>query len=246
MKNLEKKLAEIKISTGGYQAKDIDPLVDLTLLKSNATATEIKEIYNTATHKGMAAICLFPQNYASLHEKININKATVVNFPSGNATVNQVIADIDYAINTYSIDEIDYVFPYAEYLQHSKKIALQHCKESYKICLKYNKKLKVIIETGALPSLDCIYTLSREIIDIGCDFIKTSTGKIDKGASIDAAFAISSAIKDSQSNCGIKVSGGIRTYQSAEEYIKLCEYVLDKKANASWMRIGSSGLSVNV
>ena len=58
-----------------------------------------------------------------------------------------------------------------------------------------------------------------------------------------AAFAILAAITDMQSDCGIKVSGGIRTFAKAREFIELATHMRQLEIDKHWFRIGSSGLS---
>ena len=70
--------------------------------------------------------------------------------------------------------------------------------------------------------------------------LKTSTGKITPGASLQAVFVMLSAIKDSQSGCGIKISGGIKTLAQASVYIHLSEHMLEKNVGKNWFRIGAS------
>lgn len=243
MQPLESELAKLQISLGSFESTDIYPLVDLTLLRKDASIDEIKQTYKNAISNNVATICIYPEHYKLLPKKCQTRKATVVNFPSGELSSTTVIAEIDNAINSYNIDEIDYVFPYLAYLESNQTKALQHCQESINICQKYNKNFKVIIESGKFPDMESIYNLSRKLADIGCNFIKTSTGKINKGATPEAAFAILSAIRDSGTDCGIKVSGGIRTFKTAQEYIKLSEHVLGKSASANWFRVGASKLS---
>lgn len=245
MQPLEKELAKLQLNLGTYSPEDIYPILDLTKLKKDATEDEIRQTYKAATNYNMAAICIYPEHYKFIPDDCKIQRATVVNFPNGDLSSTAVIAEIDKAINLYNIDEIDYVFPYQDYLGDKQNKAIQHCQESIKICQKYNKTFKVIIESGAFPDIESIYNLSQKLINSGCDFIKTSTGKINKGASPESAFAILSAIKDSGSSCGIKVSGGIRSFKAAQEYIKLAEHVLGKTVRANWFRIGTSGLVNN-
>ncbi len=93
-----------------------------------------------------------------------------------------------------------------------------------------------------MPSLEFIYDLSTEIINKGCDFLKTSTGKIAQGATPSAAFAMLKAIKESKTSCGLKVSGGIKQPEQAFIYMALASHLLDRDLDKSWFRIGASSL----
>ena len=85
--------------------------------------------------------------------------------------------------------------------------------------------------------------MSSKIISVGCDFLKTSTGKIKQGATPGAAFGMLSAIKTSNQRIGLKVSGGIRTTDDARQYISLAEQVMKRPVDKSWFRIGASSLA---
>ena len=128
------------------------------------------------------------------------------------------------------------------YLAGNQDLALSNCHEIYQLCKQHKLTFKVILETGALPSVESIYDLSVAIIDKGCDFLKTSTGKITTGASIPAAFSILAAIVDHDAPCGIKVSGGIKTIEQAFNYMRLAQSMLDRKLDSSWFRLGASSL----
>ena len=74
------------------------------------------------------------------------------------------------------------------------------------------------------------------------DFLKTSTGKIATGATIPAAVAMLLAISDSNTPCGIKFSGGIKTKEQASLYMRLAEHMRGVTTNKQWFRFGMSQL----
>ncbi|WP_133129301.1 deoxyribose-phosphate aldolase [Legionella yabuuchiae] len=222
--------------------QEILQLIDLTLLSNTATEEDILHLQHTGSNLDVASICILPNHLSSLSYPRPFKTATVINFPTGNNPQNEVEQSILQVINQYKIDEIDYVFPYQNYVNGNKELALSLCKRNYQLCKQHNITFKVILETGALPSAEYIYTLSREVIRQGCDFIKTSTGKIAVGATIESAFAMLQAIKDSELLCGFKASGGIKTKAQALEYIHLAECVLNRSISNDWFRLGASNL----
>ncbi|MDP3704638.1 MAG: deoxyribose-phosphate aldolase [Legionellaceae bacterium] len=217
-------------------------LVDLTLLNETASMTDIDNLVTKAVQNQVAAICVYPHHLTTIPNISTLKRATVANFPTGNQSNDRVLANIHDAITQYHADEIDYVFPYQIYLAGQTSDALAACHTAYQLCKQHQRTFKVIMETGAFPSSELIYQLSLELIHQGCDFLKTSTGKITTGATIPAAFAILSAIHDTQSSCGIKISGGIKTYDQARQYVSLAQHVLGLDAKKDWFRIGTSGL----
>ncbi len=219
-------------------------LTDLTLLDEKASTEALKQLVTNALTYRVAAVCVYPQHLSSI--PTSLQRATVLNFPTGNESQQTILQTLTEIIQHNSADEIDYVFPYQAYLAGRTDDALAATTEIAQYCQINQKKLKIILETGAFASTDHLYTLSLALINIGCDFLKTSTGKIETGATLEAATAMLSAICDShKKNTGIKISGGIRTLEQAQSYIDLAEKTLQKPATASWFRIGTSGFKTN-
>jgi deoxyribose-phosphate aldolase len=225
--------------------ENIFNLIDLTLLDSAAPPDAIETLVFKGTQHHVAAFCVFPNHLDFIPESVTTRRATVVNFPSGNEPHPQVLQAIEHIASHHRIDEMDYVFPWQTYLNGDKTYALSCAAEAFELCKRHGLLFKVILETGALPSTDLIYQLSLDAINKGCDFLKTSTGKIHTGATLPAAKAMLSAILDSGKNCGIKLSGGIRSLEQAGSYIQLAEGMLNKPVSSSWFRLGTSSLLGN-
>ena len=243
--SLEEKLITLLASnhsTNNLTWEEVAPFIDLTLLNEKATTIEIADIIATAQQEKVAAICVLPKHIDLISGAIlnAIKRATVINFPTGEEAHEAVLRAIEAIITHHQADEIDYVFPYQTYLSGQQALALSRCAEVYQQCKQNNITFKVILETGALPSLDVIYRMSLDVIHSGCDFLKTSTGKIAQGASIPAAFALLSAIVDSKASCGIKISGGIRTLGQADAYLCLAKSMRGIALDSHWFRIGAS------
>ena len=233
--------SKIKESTSPA-VDEILSLIDLTRLDAAASPMEINALATKAHEHHTAAICIFPDQLKQVSSENPIKRATVMNFPGGDEPTDRVIKNINKALQGSRLDEVDYVFPYRAYLSGNQNQALADYKAVYDHCKAHHLTFKVILETGALPSNEIIYELSTSILHLGCDFIKTSTGKIENGATIPAVFSILSAILDTNIPAGIKVSGGVKTTEQAYTYIRLAEYMLNKKVNNQWFRLGASGL----
>lgn len=217
-------------------------LTDLTLLDAQAGADDIAALTIKGAQHDVAALCILPQHLDLIPTTQPITRATVVNFPTGNEPHPLVLQAIENIATHHQIDEIDYVFPYKAYLAGDSVHALSCCAEAYQQCKQRGLLFKVILETGALPSPEIIYQLSLDVINGGCDFLKTSTGKITTGATLPAATAMLSAIIDSKTTCGIKLSGGIRTIEQALSYMHLAEEMMGIPVDKRWFRFGMSGL----
>ena len=95
---------------------------------------------------------------------------------------------------------------------------------------KENVTLKVIIETCYLTDDEKV-KVCQIILDLGCDFVKTSTGFGDYGAKVEDVKLLRKIVGNQM---GVKAAGGIRTYEDALKMI-----------NAGASRLGaSSGIKI--
>lgn len=228
--------------------KKIISLIDLTSLNDTDDEIVIDKLCSKAiTPLGpVAAVCVYPQFVRQAKTKLlntAVKVATVANFPRGNATQSMVLAEIERAV-TEGADEVDVVIPYQAYLVNRAESVqgfLHACKQACR-----SAKLKVILETGVLQSVELIEQASQAAIQAGADFLKTSTGKVAVGATLEAAATMLLAIKNSRAegrSVGFKASGGIRTPEQAASYIKLAELILGENwISPATFRFGASGL----
>ncbi|CEG56802.1 2-deoxyribose-5-phosphate aldolase [Legionella fallonii] len=230
-----------RVSLSEITADQLIRTMDLTLLKENATVNELHHLKNLAQLHPVAAVCIYTYYLNQFKLESTTNLATVINFPTGNASIEDCINEINTA-RELGFKEIDYVFPYQIYLRENKKEALNHGSIIAEYCKQHGLTLKIILETGAFPEMQSIYQLCIELLNFHCDFLKTSTGKINQGASLPALIAILSAIQDSGKKCGVKVSGGIKTPEQARNFAYLAELIMHKKISKDWFRIGASSL----
>jgi deoxyribose-phosphate aldolase len=221
--------------------------LDLTSLNDNDTPDAIRELCQLAkTPLGhVAAVCVFPSFVRlakDLLKDTDIQVATVVNFPTGNEALDEVVEQTKLALFD-GADEIDVVFPYQYYLQGDKEYAINLIRAVKETC--GNKLLKVILESGTFSSLETLCTASEDAIKAGADFLKTSTGKILQGATPEAVDVMLRVIKTLQAKqvVGIKISGGVRTTEDAENYIHQVEKIMGNDwISQRTFRIGASGL----
>lgn len=228
-------------------AKQILSLIDLTSLNDNDNIDSIINLTKnaTSTYGNVAAICIYSRFISSaqkLLQKTNpkIKIATVCNFPHGSDDVDQALYEVSLALKR-GTDEIDIVFPYHELMQGKSKIGFDLINQAKKLCV--NKTLKVIIESGILKTENLIELASRISIEAGSDFIKTSTGKVPINATLDAASIMLNTIKNNNSKCGFKASGGIKTVTDATKYLDLASQIMGSTwINSHTFRFGASGL----
>lgn len=203
-------------------------------------------------YKNVAAICVY-SNFAEV-VKTNLDVpgvdiAVVAGcFPSSQTFTAVKVADVALAV-AGGANEVDIVFNLGMFRDENyadltdEIIELKHTAK--------DAKLKVILETGALKTAEKIRNASILSLWSEADFLKTSTGKIYPGASLEAAYVMCSCIKEyyelTGRKVGFKASGGVRTVEEA-----LCYYTLVKEVlGEEWLcqdlfRIGASSLANNV
>jgi len=222
-------------------------LIDLTDLSDAHAPDGIDELCRRAREHGTAAVCVWPEFVARCAELLSgsdVRVATVVNFPSGDEPVDDVVAMTSAALAD-GADDIDLVLPYRAFLDGDADRAGAMV-AAISALVEPPRLLKVILESGAYPGADSVGSAAHLAIANGADFVKTSTGKIAEGASLDAARAmldeIAAAAEDGRT-VGLKPSGGIRSFDDAMAYLDLADGVMGEGwATSSTFRYGASGV----
>ena len=197
----------------------------------------------------VAAVCVYPRFVAVTKktlENSDIKVASVAGaFPHGQLPIHLKVEEVKYAIGE-GADEIDMVLSRGALLAGEENIVRDEVSVMKEAC--QGKTLKVILETGELLSSTLIEKASQLAIDGGADFIKTSTGKIGVGATLEAAETmlnvIAQNVKKSGKKIGFKAAGGISTPEEALAYAELAKKILgDDFINNQTFRIGASRLT---
>lgn len=203
---------------------EINKYIDHTNLKPDCKESDIIKLCSEANYYKFKSVCVNPQ-YVSLAYNLlkdtDVLVCTVVGFPLGqNITeikayeatlaIRDGASEIDMVVNVSKIKDNDY-----DYIRNEIKALVEVCN---------GLTLKVIIETSLLTD-DEIYKVSKVIKESGAQFVKTSTGFLGRGASVNDIKIIKEAVGDFD----IKASGGIKSYKDCIDLI-----------NAGATRIGSS------
>ena len=216
----------------------------------NFTET-VNDFEGSSDVDNVAAICVFPNFVETVKEALtaNVNIASVAGgFPSSQTFTEVKIAETGLAVAS-GADEIDIVLNLGYFLEENYEDVCEEIDEIKNACRE--AKLKVILETGALKSAKNIMKASILALYSGADFIKTSTGKVYEGATLEAAYVMCTAIKEynqkTGNKAGFKASGGISTTEDAVKYYTIVKEVLgDEYLNKEYFRIGASRLANNL
>ena len=224
--------------------------LDLTELGDAATEEATLALVDKATngHGSSAAVCIWPRFVAAARNRLGnaspVRIATVVNFPSGDLPVGEVVAETSRAV-TDGADEIDLVIPWKAFAAGDEQAVRTMIRAV--TAAPAPVTLKTILETGELKDPALIARASDIALEEQADFIKTSTGKVAVNATLEAARIMLEAIRRSGQKAGFKPAGGIRTVDDARTYFALCEEIM----GPGWVapetfRFGASGLLADI
>jgi deoxyribose-phosphate aldolase len=221
-------------------------LLDLTSLNDDDTAQVVKDLCARAVQPmgHAAAVCVWPRFVKTAVQALEgrgVHVAGVANFPDGSDDIGLALSDCARILDGGG-DEVDLVFPYRRWIMGERDICIDMMSTMRQACAD-QARLKIIIESGELPSDELIRSASIAALDCGADFIKTSTGKVPTNATLEAARIMLEAIRDSGKDAGFKAAGGIKDVAKAGEYIALAKEIMGEGwVNPDHLRFGASGL----
>lgn len=196
---------------------NINSYIDHTILKPTTTLAEVEKLCSEAIQYNFAAVCippLFVTKAKDLVKDSQVKVATVIGFPFGYNAIEAKVAEIVLAM-VDGADELDMVINISAIKNNDWSFIAGEINTIMPIVKSKDKTIKVIIESGILTDDEII-----KCCDIygmaGVDYVKTSTGYAEKGASIHAVKLIRAHLADSVK---IKASGGIKSYAFAKELI---------------------------
>jgi len=191
--------------------------IDHTILKPSTTLADIEKVCNEAIEYGFAAVCIppyFVKDAAQILSGAQPALATVIGFPFGYSHYQAKAEEAKLAIGD-GARELDLVMNIAAF-KSNDMAWLEKEIETISALTSSNKVLlKVIIESGILSREEIIKccTLYRHF---PVDFLKTSTGYAEKGASVEAVQVMRANLPP---HIHIKASGGIKTFEFAKELV---------------------------
>lgn len=200
-------------------------------------------------YKNVASICVYSNFAEVVRANLEVSDVNIAvcsaNFPSSQGHIETKVAETALAMQD-GADEVDVVMNLGYFVDGAYE---ELCDEIAELKATIgDNHLKVILETGALKTAENIKRASILSMYSGADFIKTSTGKIYPGASLEAAYVMCSCIKEYFDKHGImvgfKASGGIRTTEDAVKYYTIVKEVLGEAwLDNAYFRIGASSLA---
>ena len=231
--------------------------VELTTLKTTDSEESVlaftekvnkfEDAYPTLPH--VATICVYPCYAKIVSQSLEVEGVEVAcvsgSFPSSQALIEVKTVETALALKD-GATEIDIVMSVGKYLSGDYETLCDEIGELKAIC--GDHKMKVILETGLLPSASDIKKASLLAMYAGADYIKTSTGKEKPAATPEAAYVMCQAIKAYYNKTGIQIgfkpAGGLNTVHDALVYYTIVKEVLGEKwLTNQWLRLGTSRLA---
>jgi deoxyribose-phosphate aldolase len=194
-------------------AHDWASLVDHTLLKPEASESDIKKLCNEAIEFGFASVCVNPawvKRAAEFLKGSNIPVCTVIGFPLG-ATLPDVKAYEARRAIFNGAREVDMVINIGALKSGDDCAVEDDIRAVAQAAHENGVLLKVIIETALLTDEEktraCLASKNA-----GADFVKTSTGFAKGGATVEDVRLMRRVVG---SQLGVKASGGVKGIEDA-------------------------------
>lgn len=194
------------------------------------------------------AVCVYPTMVAPAKRALGNSGIPVASvatgFPAGLMPLNLRLAEILYAVE-HGADEIDIVITRAHVLRGEWAALYDELSAMREAC--GDARMKAILATGDLKSLENVARASHVAMQAGADWIKTSTGKEGVNATLPVSLVMCRAIRDYRDATGhvvgFKPAGGLRTAKDALAW----QVLMAEELGRDWLRpdlfrIGASSL----
>ncbi len=256
-KIIEEKFAE---NNNKEVYKKLYSFIDLTTLNTTDSKESVWKFTESVNDfegtrpdvENVAAICVFPNFASTVKEALTAESVKIAcvsgGFPASQTTLEVKIAETALAVAD-GAEEIDIVLNLGYFLTENYEELSEEIEEIKHACREAH--LKVILETGAMKTAENIKKASILSLYSGADFIKTSTGKVYEGATLESAYVMCTTLKEYYDKTGIKAgfkaSGGISTTEDAVKYYTIVKETLGEEwLTNEYFRIGASRLAKNL
>ncbi len=200
-----------------YFCPMIAQYIDHTILKPTTTLADVEKLCAEAVEYNFAAVCVPPplvKKAKACLEGTAVKTATVIGFPFGYSAVEAKVAETVLAI-VDGADELDVVINLCALKNNDWQYLANELNHLLTIVRGKQKVIKIIIESGMLTADEIIKCCDLYGI-AGVDFLKTSTGYAEIGATLEAVQLMRRHLADAVQ---IKASGGIKSYTFAQALI---------------------------
>lgn len=209
-----------RVSFHGQAAEvplDMSRFIDHTLLKPEATASDIDQLCREAEQYRFASVCINPTWVKRAAENLrgsSVPVCSVIGFPLGATTAEVKAMEARRALRD-GAREVDMVLNIGALKSGDHDLVLKDIQKVVDAAHEVGALCKVILETALLTDEEKVIasSLSKKA---RADFVKTSTGFGPGGATVYDVALMRETVGP---NMGVKASGGVRTAVDAEDMI---------------------------
>ena len=201
---------------------------------------DVKKICEEAVRYKFAAVCIPPSLVTVARAALSVAAeplvATVIGFPFGYSVLKAKLAETEQALID-GAGELDVVINLTALRNNDWLYLEKEMRPIVDLTHAQGKVVKVIIESGILTDEEIIHCCEL-YGSLDVDFVKTSTGYAEKGATVEAVRLMRQHLPET---IKIKASGGIRTYDFARQLI---EAGADRLGSSAGVEIAKTQLNL--
>jgi deoxyribose-phosphate aldolase len=199
--------------------EELAKMIDSTNVKATATKSEIEKLCKEATRYGFQCAVVNPvyvKFAAKLLEGSTVKVCSTVGFPFGTSLPEVKAFEAIKAVEN-GAEELDMVIDLSMLKSGDYELVKQDVAAVVDVKRLFKEVIvKVIIETAYLTNEEKIIAC-KLVKEAGADFVKTSTGFFEKGATVEDIRLMRQTVGKEM---GVKAAGGIRTYADAVAMIQ--------------------------
>lgn len=191
-----------------YTLRDIAKMIDHSLLIPTLTSDQFEQGIRTALKYDVASVCIMPyylSRCAQVLKGSNVKASTTIGFPHGGHTTAVKIAEAKQALSDGG-EELDFVVNISQVLSGNWDYVRSDIKAVIDVTHDNDQKVKIIFENCYLNDTQKI-RLCEICGELKADWVKTSTGYGNSGATIDDVKLMRN---HSPAHVQVKAAGGIR------------------------------------
>ena len=200
-----------------YTREQVAKTIDHAVLKPFATGGEVIDACEMCDKYSVGSVCVRPCDVALAAGELKGSQtkvSVVVGFPHGSNRTETKVLESKLAMEDGAA-EIDMVMNIGKFLSGDYDFVQRDIGSVVAVAKKKEVIVKIILETCFL-SAEQIEKACKLCEAAGADYVKTSTGFGDGGATPEI---IGIMIKTVGKTMGVKASGGVRSYETAAAYL---------------------------
>ena len=199
--------------------EQVAKLIDHTLLKPDAMASDVEKLCAEARQHGFFSVCVNPVFVPQVKKLLQgspVKLCCVVGFPLGAQDPQIKLLEARKAIRE-GAQEVDMVVNVGALKGKDDALVLRDIRGVVEACKDGRALSKVILETALLTDEEKVRACELSM-KAGADYVKTSTGFSSGGATAEDIALMARTVAPRK--LGVKASGGVRTYADLLKMVK--------------------------